>query len=96
MAELTKCPLCVEEGKKSKLFCHGSMTTLAGGPPNYYDEEEKLHVHDPNRTTRSYTCSNGHNFSHMFYHKCPNCDYNADKQDEISPVVGPRAYRGER
>lgn len=28
----------------------------------FYDEDGKLHVHDPNKRWQSYTCSNGHTY----------------------------------
>lgn len=56
-----KCPVCIQEGKKSRVSDKGSAATLISCP-SYYDEDGKQHHHDRNTTTASYSCSNGHNF----------------------------------
>ncbi len=57
-----KCPKCQKEGKESKVFPHGSSTTLMHSQP-FYDEKGKYHDHDPNITTSQYSCSNGHRWT---------------------------------
>ena len=54
-----KCSACVIQGKRSKVFVHGSSTTLLNWFP-YYDEDGNLHDNNPNKVTTSYSCSNGH------------------------------------
>ena len=41
----------------------------------YYDEDGKLHVHDPNCSTSSWRCSNGHHISVSRYGRCGRCDF---------------------
>lgn len=87
MSAIKSCPFCKEEGKKSRLICHGGSTTLMSGPLPYYDEDENYHVHDPNRVTRTYSCSNGHYFSYVFYKRCPHCDYNSEYEEKIEKLA---------
>lgn len=58
-----KCPICKLEGKKSIVepgMC--SMTLMFCGN-GYYDEDGNFHApNDCNKTTCSYSCSNGHKF----------------------------------
>jgi len=54
-----KCPECVRENKKSKVY-PGMMTRTAIYYPPYYDEYGKIHDPDRNITTVSYSCSRGH------------------------------------
>jgi len=56
------CPECKKENKKSRVYLGSSFTTLMAPVP-YYDEDGRLHVHDPNITTISYSCSNGHSWT---------------------------------
>lgn len=57
-----RCPICQRMGVKSKVYVGGSYRTLIGWEI-YYDENGVLHDEDPNITSTSYTCSNGHHFS---------------------------------
>lgn len=54
-----KCPECVDLGLKSQVYTGLATTTWMHFPP-FYDEKGKLHHHDKNHVTTSYTCSNGH------------------------------------
>lgn len=79
------CPVCQEQGLKSKVFASGGgRTTLMGFTP-YYDEEGNYHSHNPNTTTRSYKCSEGHVWEVRSTQGCPNpdCDYKYEEQIEI-------------
>ncbi len=69
-----KCPVCVEEGKRSRVHPRGSRRTLMHCSP-YYDEDGKLHSHNRNTTTSSYSCSEGHRWSIKIKGRCPNCDF---------------------
>lgn len=55
------CEECKKEGKKSQVNEGPSMTTCMGFSP-YYDEDGKHHSHDPNTSTVSFSCSNGHSW----------------------------------
>lgn len=65
-----KCPECVETGERSRVYSGGSTSTAMGWQP-YYDEDGIYHAHNPNRLTASFTCSNGHEFSHDMLQSCP-------------------------
>ena len=54
-----KCPQCVKERKKSKVYPGMGTSTLLFCPP-FYDEGGKHHDHDRNTTTIEYACSRGH------------------------------------
>lgn len=63
------CPRCKKEGKKSKVFVGvGSSTSLFYQP--FYDEDGELHYHDSNKTTTSYSCSNGHSWTEQIGNSC--------------------------
>lgn len=59
------CEKCKNEGLKSTIQApmYGTTTLLAYSP-GYYDEDGIYHPNkNPNRTTYTYTCSNGHTFT---------------------------------
>lgn len=62
MRESLKCPSCVSEGRRSKVFV-GMQTRTLMAVHTYYDEDGRLCVDDPNKTTSSYSCSNGHRWT---------------------------------
>ena len=64
-----KCPECVAEGKRSKVYVGGHSSTLMGYLA-YYDEDGKLHDHDPNVYSTNYRCSNGHKWTESKKNKC--------------------------
>jgi len=57
-----KCPECVKEGKRSKVYPGMTFRTLLAWSV-HFDEDGEYHVDDPNITTTSYSCSNGHKWS---------------------------------
>ena len=73
------CQKCQEMGEKSIVYePYGWFTTAMCGN-NFYDEEGKYHVHDPNTSTGTYSCSKGHEWSITRRTSCPSCDYGSDK-----------------
>ena len=72
-----KCPECVQEGRKSKVYPGvTSVTAMSWG--RYYDENGLLHSHDPNRHSVNYSCSNGHKWGESKLVKCPSCTYGSE------------------
>ena len=67
-----RCEQCKIDGLRSVLFSEGSSTTLMGGV-EYYDEDGRFHVHDPNITTTTLKCSMGHVTLDKSTLKCPIC-----------------------
>ena len=70
------CPVCQAQGKKSRVPIPGQSTTLAakgedGG--EFWDEHGDFHIHDENRITLHYKCSNGHWWNETLTRPCP-CD----------------------
>jgi hypothetical protein len=57
-----RCPECVNEGKKSKVYIGNTEATLLFFYP-YYDEDGKFHMNDPNQYTTNYRCNNGHKWT---------------------------------
>ncbi len=58
-----KCPECAKEGKRSRItVAPGGFCTLMA-THQWYDEDGNFHFNDPNKTTRNYSCSNGHKWS---------------------------------
>lgn len=59
------CKECKKEGKEYRVNepLYGT-TTLMGISPGYWDEDGKYHEpYNPNITTYTYNCSNGHEWS---------------------------------
>lgn len=57
-----KCPICVKEGLKSRVYVGGTQATLMYATP-YYDEDGNYHSNDPNTRYTDYSCSNGHKWT---------------------------------
>lgn len=72
-----KCPFCQADNQKSQVYPGSASSTLVNFT-RYYDEDGLYHSHDPNTTTRDYSCSNGHKWREKTKHKCPSCDYGKD------------------
>lgn len=70
-----KCPECEKAGLKSTIYDPGGGFSTAMFVQRYYDEDGKLHIHDPNYTSVIYECSNGHEWDGARKNKCPSCDY---------------------
>jgi len=66
------CAECQAQGLKSKVTPGTGWETLLGWRP-FYDEEGRFHSHNPNVTTRSYECSNGHEWTVKEKKPCPTC-----------------------
>lgn len=71
-----KCPECVNQGQRSKVYDQGGSSTAMGWSP-FYDEDGDYHSHNPNTHVNAYRCSNGHTFTTTTKPPCPNesCDY---------------------
>ena len=63
------CQECEKAGKASRVYPGVSMTTDMYFRP-YYDEDGRLHDHDGNTSTTSYSCSNGHEWSKSRTGRC--------------------------
>jgi len=58
-----KCPKCVAEGKRSKVYIGVSTSTLVFAAA-YYDEDGNfVQPPDPNTHTTQYECTNGHRWT---------------------------------
>jgi len=68
------CPFCAREGLKSRLMTGGGSVT-AMAYTSYYDEEGRLHNHDPNTRRNGFRCTNGHIFDHKHTGACRNCTW---------------------
>lgn len=76
-----RCPICKAEGLPHTLS--ERRVSPLPIPPNvqrFYDEADKLHVHDHDTVVQVYTCSNGHNFRHETRSRCVkiDCGWNDD------------------
>ena len=63
------CPECIKAGLKSMVYVGGSSSTLMMYD-HYFDEDGKEHFHNPNTTTTSYSCSQGHKWVEGTLSKC--------------------------
>ena len=77
-----KCPKCIEEGKRSKVFDLGRSTTLMACP-SYYDEDGNHHTHDSNRISSCFECSEGHKWKVVRDGTECWCGWNKDPKEEI-------------
>lgn len=68
------CKECVVLGEESQVLVGNSLTTLMHCFP-YYDKKGVYHMHDTNKTTNYYSCSNGHNWFSSSNPQCPNCEW---------------------
>ena len=64
-----KCPECIAEDERSKVFDHGGMVTDMYFAP-FYDEDGNRHQHDMNWRTSHFTCSRGHDWHESWQPKC--------------------------
>ena len=84
-----KCPFCEKEGKTSRLYPGGEMSTLLHCSP-FYDEAGVYHHHDSNQITRDYRCSEGHRYYTTSKNKCPakDCSFGVGSEEvhEYPPV----------
>lgn len=75
-----RCPECVANDQRSTVYAPsaGRSTLMAG--QRFYDEDGTLHDHDPNTTTYSFACSNGHSWVESEKRACPapSCPFNAN------------------
>lgn len=74
------CERCQQEGKRSTVQGGAGITTLMGYSA-YWDQDGDYHCHNPNITTTSYHCSNGHHWTVKSNSECPNseCNYGKDE-----------------
>jgi len=71
-----KCPECEKLSLKSELhFANACFNLPCGGPHMYYDEEGVYHVHDNDKRSTQWWCSNKHQGVLRHESKCPNCDF---------------------
>ena len=69
------CEQCRQEGQTSCIYIGTGFVTCMGSA-YYYDEQGKLHDHDPNVRTTTYSCSKGHHWVERSRLLCSSCDYN--------------------
>ena len=66
------CPECKAAGITSCVYAGAAMSTLMVAHA-FYDEAGAWHNHDRNVTSRTYTCTNGHEWVHGTTPDCPTC-----------------------
>jgi hypothetical protein len=83
------CPWCQRDGERSRVSSGSVRGTLMNGVSPYWDEDGKLHTHDPNIYTATFGCSRGHRWSEVYAHGCPAGDL-VDEQYRIlnAPFFG--------
>ena len=74
-----RCPVCVENGQTSLVTSERASGSTDVAGMDYWDENDKLHVHDPSCTMCKHHCTNGHEMLMLQYDACPSCDYNKDR-----------------
>ena len=66
------CPECRDTGQRSRVTEGVSYVTDMYCPP-FWDEDGVQHVHDVNRRTTNFSCSNGHQWAESASAPCPVC-----------------------
>jgi hypothetical protein len=56
-----RCSICEKSKARYRVYCGVTSTTMMGWTP-YYDEDGRYISEDPNITSTSYSCSNGHSW----------------------------------
>jgi len=72
------CKKCSDQGLKSKMCQQQQTYQRLMAQRSFYDEEGRLHIHDGNRETTKYICTNGHEWTLISFHKCVrgrDCDW---------------------
>lgn len=61
------------------------MFSTLMGVPRYYDEDGVYHVHDRNKHTTSYQCSNGHAWAISVINGCPapDCSFKGESTTQF-------------
>lgn len=54
------CSACAAEGRTSVVASDGPRSSRAASYSVYFDDRGRMHTHDRNARTTSYSCSNGH------------------------------------
>lgn len=67
-----KCQECEAAGKASKVSIRNLPVTDRAWR-SFYDEDGRLHRHNPNYHSQRLTCSNGHSWAVRFSNFCPTC-----------------------
>lgn len=83
-----RCPQCVAERERSRVYDRGQSTTCMGAE-YFYDEDGKHHEHDPNVTTRYLSCSRGHRWAEQTVQECSSCDYNTRRNAALAAEGAP-------
>lgn len=75
-----RCPICFTEGRRHSLV-ETRVPRRHPKPPSvrrYYDENDRLHIHDDEVRVLVYECSHGHNWRLEVMSRCPSegCHWN--------------------
>jgi hypothetical protein len=80
-----RCPEC-QKGDIPHKLRQDRLPPSPAIPPQfvarYWDEHDRLHIHDPGVYRIIYSCSNGHHYKSESLAKCPvkGCDWNDQEQ----------------
>jgi hypothetical protein len=82
------CPVCKEQGLRSKVFLSGGGIATAMASHQHYDEDGMLHLHDPNSFTEHLLCSEDHEWIRVTHKSCW-CGWS--RGGESIRILGPTA-----
>lgn len=93
-----RCPICAAEGRRHRLTETRIPPIRAAKVERFYDENDKLHVHDHEVRTFVYQCSNGHGFQHDTMSRCthPPCQWNMQPLVEAGVKGFEKVYAEQR
>lgn len=84
LKNMTNCPQCTKENKKSRFYPSQTGTsTLAGYDGPYFDEDQRYHNHNPNAFNYIWHCSEGHSGNVVEATKCSFCDFGTEERITI-------------
>lgn len=73
MINPVRCPFCVEANERSRVGYEDATATTLLPVEQFFDEDGRRHVHDPNWRTTAYSCSRGHNWTEARRGGCQAC-----------------------
>ena len=82
------CPACHAKNKQAQVYSLGKTFTDRGFVPSGPDDGIP-HLHDPNSSTESFECNNGHRFRVETFVRCTRCDHGHG--EPITVMLTPRA-----
>ena len=81
-----RCPQCQAEGLDHQF--HASATRQGPGPiGRFWDQKDRLHIHDEGPYHTRFCCDNGHQFDELKLALCPQLDCDWNKRPDVAGIL---------